>query len=71
MEPYAEDVPQRHVPRMLPCGHSACQHCFTLMLRPVAADGDFKRLECPSCRVVTEVLRGKPSNLPKNFALLR
>ena len=41
------------------------------MLRPIAADGDYKKLECPSCRVVTAVLRGKASNLPKNFSLLR
>ena len=41
------------------------------MLRPVAADGDFKKLECPECRKTTKVLRGKASNLQKNFALLR
>ena len=71
MEPYAEDETERHVPRTLQCGHTACQGCFTLMLRPVAADGDFKKLECPECREVTKVLRGKPGNLQKNFALLR
>ena len=31
---------------------------------------DFKTMECPECRVVTKVLRGKASSLPKNFALL-
>jgi len=41
------------------------------MLRPVAADGDYKKLVCPDCRVVTAVLRGKASNLQKVFALLR
>jgi len=71
MEPYADDDAERHVPRTLPCGHTACQGCFTLMLRPIAADGDYKKLECPSCRVVTAVLRGKASNLQKVFALLR
>ena len=60
-----------YVPRTLPCGHTACQGCFAKMLRPVAADGDFKKLECPECRKTTKVLRGKASNLQKNFALLR
>ena len=72
MEPYADDETDRHVPRILTaCGHTACQGCFTLMLRRVAADGDFKKLECPECRKVTKVLRGKASNLQKVFALLR
>ena len=71
MEPYADDESDHHIPRILPCGHTACQGCFTLMLRPIAADGDFKKLVCPDCRVVTKVLRGKASNLPKNFSLLR
>ena len=71
MERYADDDSELHVPRILPCGHSACQGCFTLMLRPVAADGDYKKLVCPDCRVVTAVLRGKASNLQKVFALLR
>ena len=70
MEPYADDDSESHVPRTLPCGHTACQQCFAKMLRPIAADGDYKKLECPSCRVVTAVLRGKASNLQKNFALL-
>ena len=71
MEPFLEEESGKHVPRILSCGHTACQGCFTLMLRPIAADGDFKKLECPECRVVTAVLRGKASNLQKNFALLR
>ena len=71
MEPYADDDSELHVPSILRCGHTGCQGCFTLMLRPVAADGDYKKLVCPDCRVVTEVLRGKASNLPKNFSLLR
>ena len=61
----------QRVPRMLPCGHTACEGCFALMLRPKRAEGDFKTMECPECRVVTKVLRGKASSLPKNFALLR
>jgi len=41
------------------------------MLRPITADGGFKKLECAECRKTTEVPRGKASNLLKNFALLR
>ena len=69
MEPYAEAGP--HVPRILPCGHSACHDCYARMLRPIVAKGDFKELECPECRKTTKVLRGKADNLQKNFALLR
>eukprot|EP01045_Picozoa_sp_COSAG04_P018530 COSAG04_NODE_1720_length_5811_cov_2.106793_8_plen_72_part_00 len=71
MEPYAEDASGRHVPRILQCGHSACQGCYARMLWPIVAKGDFKELECPECRVVTAVPRGKADNLQKNFALLR
>ena len=71
MEPYAEDDSGKHVPRILQCGHSACHDCYARMLRPIVAKGDFKELECPECRVVTNVLRGKADNLQKNFALLR
>ena len=71
MEPYADDDSELYVPRTLPCGHTACQGCFAKMLRPVAADGDYKKLECPERRKTTKVLRGKASNLQKNFALLR
>ena len=59
------------VPRILQCGHAACHDCYARMLRPIVAQGDFKELECPECRKTTKVLRGKASNLQKNFALLR
>ena len=71
MEPYADDESEAHVPRTLPCGHTACQGCYAKLLRPIAADGDYKKLPCPDCRVETKVLRGKASNLQKVFALLR
>ena len=71
MEPYADDDSERHVPRILQCGHTGCQGCFAQMLRPIVADGDLKKLECPMCREVTEVKRGKAANLQKNFSLLR
>ena len=71
MEPYADDGSERRVPRILQCGHTACQGCLTLMLRTANAEEHAKKLECPECRKVTKVPRGKASNLQKNFALLR
>ena len=71
MEPYADGDSEDHVPRTLPCGHTACQGCFAKMLRPIAADGDYKKLPCPECRVVTAVPRGQASNLLKVFGMLR
>jgi len=67
MEVYDEEL---RVPRILQCGHSACQGCYARLLRPITARGNAKKLECPTCRKVTEVKRGKADNLPKNFSLL-
>ncbi len=61
-----EEPPSLHGP-----GGLGSEGCFAKMLPPIAADGDFKKLECPECRKTTKVLRGKASNLQKNFALLR
>ena len=41
------------------------------MLQPINADGNVKQLECPECREVTAVPRGRADRLQKNFALLR
>ena len=71
MERYVEEESGMRVPRMLQCGHSACHGCFAQMLRPITADGNVKRLECPVCRETTDVRRGQAGNLPKNFGLLR
>ena len=71
MEPFLEDESGKHVPRILQCGHSACQDCYARMLRPINANENVKRLECPECRVVTEVRRGRADSLPKNYQLLR
>ena len=71
MEPYAEDASGRHVPRILQCGHSACQDCYARLLRPIVAEGNVKELPCPECRVATKVPRGQASNLTKNFGMLR
>ena len=67
MEVYDEEL---RVPRILQCGHSACQGCYARLLRPITARGNVKKLECPTCRKVTEVQRGKAANLQKNFSLL-
>ena len=71
MELYTEDASEAHVPRILQCGHSACQGCYNRMLRPITAEGNVKRLACPVCRKVTAVKRGQAGNLPKVFSLLR
>ena len=72
-EAYSDDGDGSHVPRMLPCGHTGCHGCFTLMLRPVqpSLDRSGKPLACPVCRVVTVVKDGQASSLPKVFSLLR
>ena len=70
-EQYAEDQSGLRVPRILQCGHSACSGCYARLLRPLVADGGFKRLECPECREVTDVPRGRADQLPKNFALMK
>ena len=70
MEPYADDD-ERHVPRILQCGHTACQGCLSLMLRTAKTEAHSKKLECPECRKVTDVKQGKASNLQKNFGMLR
>ena len=71
MEPYREDESGKHVPRIMQCGHTACHDCFARMLRPIVAEKDFKKLECPGCRVVMKVLRGRADSLPKVFGMLR
>ena len=69
-EAYSDQFDQR-VPRILRCGHCACQNCYAKMLAPVQPQGNVKPLPCPVCRVVTEVARGQAANLTKNFLLLR
>ena len=70
-EPYVDDDSGQHVPRILRCGHCACQNCYAKMLAKVPPQGNVKPLPCPVCRVVTEVARGQAASLQKNFALLR
>ena len=41
------------------------------MLRPITAEGNSKRLECPVCREAMDVRRGQAGTMPKVFGLLR
>ena len=70
-EAYRDDGSGQRVPRILRCGHCACQNCYAKMLAKVPPEGNVKPLPCPVCRVVTEVERGRADSLLKNFALLR
>ena len=70
-EAYRDDDSGQRVPRILQCGHCACQNCYAKMLAPVQPEGNVKPLPCPVCRVVTDVARGRADSLQKNFALLR
>ena len=58
-ERYDSEEPGHRVPRLLNCGHSACQGCYAKMLRPIVASNGVKRLECPECRVAAAVERDK------------
>ena len=72
MEPFLEDDSGKHVPRILQCGHSACQDCYARMLRPIVAENNnVKRLTCPNCREVADVAWGRAENLPQVFGMLR
>ena len=72
-EPYSDEGDGARVPRILvACGHTACHGCCTLMLQPLqpSANRSGKALECPVCRVETQVKGGQAGSLPKNFSLL-
>ena len=70
-EAYRDDDSGQRVPRILQCGHCACQNCYAKMLAPVLPEGNVKPLPCPVCRVVTNVERGRADSLLKVFSLLR
>ena len=72
-ERYRDDESGLHVPRILQCGHGACQGCYAKMLVTVNAEPNahVKKLECPECREVTAVPRGRADRLQKVFGLLR
>ena len=69
LEPYAS-TPAK-TPRLLSCGHTSCHNCITNMLKlaPRTRRGHHKVLECPQCRVATNVPNGRAEELTKNYAL--
>eukprot|EP01045_Picozoa_sp_COSAG04_P008617 COSAG04_NODE_481_length_13663_cov_9.055662_8_plen_126_part_00 len=73
-EPYTDAEPGLRTPRILQCGHTACQGCYASLLRLAPVDqhgsGHGKRLACPTCREETNVKGGSAENLPKNFVAL-
>ncbi|EFP10407.1 hypothetical protein CRE_22895 [Caenorhabditis remanei] len=55
------------IPRILiGCGHTVCQTCIQKMLEELKTS-----LMCPFCRKESTVADGRPSNLPKNYAILQ
>ncbi|KAK8916202.1 hypothetical protein KSP39_PZI023253 [Platanthera zijinensis] len=56
------------VPRVLQCGHSACESCLSALPRSAAAPSTIR---CPACNVLVRIPDLGPSALPKNIDLLR
>lgn len=55
------------VPRVLPCGHSACETCLGQLPQRFP-----QTIRCPACtQLVKFPSPGGPSSLPKNIDLLR
>jgi hypothetical protein len=73
-EPYSDpaDASCMAVPRVLGCGHTACEICLGKMLAPLLVErsGKGKRMECPRCRKPCVVPKGKAANLPLNYDIL-
>ena len=55
------------IPRMLPCGHSYCGDCLSLLYKPSSQD-----LSCPKCMVIHKLasLDKLAEVFPKNWALI-
>lgn len=66
LQPYDEAAT---VPRVLPCGHSACERCLGLLPSPPAHPNTVR---CPACnQLVRFPSPVGPKSLPKNIDLLR
>jgi len=57
----------RCIPRMLPCGHSYCGDCLSLLYKPSCQE-----LSCPKCMVKHKLphLDQMEQTFPKNWALI-
>ena len=69
-ERYCNSSDGKLVPRIPQCGHTVCHGCMASMLRTILPTAHSKPYCCPTCRVVTNVPRGQPSNLPIVYALM-
>ena len=58
---------QKCIPRMLPCGHSYCGDCLSLLFKPSSKD-----LACPKCMETHKLdsLNKLEDSFPKNWALI-
>ncbi|KAL3736743.1 hypothetical protein ACJRO7_025649 [Eucalyptus globulus] len=54
------------VPRVLACGHSACEACLARLPRPLP-----QAVRCPACTQLVKLPPQGPASLPKNIDLLR
>ncbi|KAL5993124.1 hypothetical protein ACLOJK_014046 [Asimina triloba] len=65
LQSYGED--DQIIPRVLPCGHSACESCIKRLPRRFP-----NAISCPACTLLVRLPEaGGPSSLPKNIDLLR
>jgi hypothetical protein len=70
-EQYHDGIDGGLMPRIVTrCGHTFCHGCVASMLTRIIAVGNAKPFPCPTCRVVTNVRRGRADSLAKNFSLL-